>query len=47
MKKSQQRIVMWIAATALWTFLETSCGTVSGVGKDVGTVGHTIQRAAR
>lgn len=46
MKTSLKRTAILILASALMAAFSTSCGTVRGVGQDVGSVGHGIQHAA-
>lgn len=47
MKKTSQRIVLLAIASALAALFGTSCGTVRGVGKDVGKVGEHIEDSSR
>ena len=47
MKTSHKSIIFMIIASTLWAFFSASCGTVNGVGKDVDTVGDSIQHASR
>lgn len=35
------------ALLALFTLLSTGCGTARGFGRDLGNVGHGIERVAR
>lgn len=47
MKNKLPRIVVLLIASAITMILGTSCGTVRGVGQDVGTAGDTIEDATR
>lgn len=42
-----RRGVVVILVVASLCILASSCGTIRGVGQDVSTAGHDIQRAAR
>jgi predicted small secreted protein len=47
MKTTPQRLLLLILISVLGAFAGTSCGTFRGFGRDVGHVGHHIERAAR
>ena len=47
MKNKLTRLVVLLIASAITMILGTSCGTVRGVGQDVGTAGDTIEDATR
>jgi predicted small secreted protein len=47
MKTKLIQTALTFAALALFTLLGTSCGTARGFGRDLGTVGHGIERVAR
>ena len=47
MKNKLPRFVVLLIASAITMILGTSCGTVRGVGQDVGTAGDTIEDATR
>ena len=47
MKTSQNRLILFLLASALWTIAGTSCNTVRGVGRDVERTGEGIQRSTR
>ena len=46
MKTSITHLAFLFLATALVSLVFTSCNTFRGVGRDVGHVGHHIERAA-
>jgi|LakMenEpi03Aug12_release.lakeMendotaPanAssembly.Ray.scaffolds.fasta_scaffold206442_1 predicted small secreted protein len=47
MKKQFKRATIVIFSTILLAALSAGCGTVSGFGKDVETVGDGIQQSTR
>ena len=47
MKTSSKFIAFLALASTLAALLSSSCATVRGFGKDVGTVGHGIQKSTR
>ena len=47
MKSYTQRIILFALASALGAALIAGCGTVRGIGRDVGTVGHGIEKSTR
>lgn len=46
MKTSNTRINFLLLAALLGSLIGTGCNTFRGVGRDVGHVGHHIERAA-
>lgn len=46
MKTQTKHIIILITASALAVLFGTSCGTVRGLGRDVGKVGHGIEHSA-
>jgi len=46
MKTSKTQLTLMLLAAVLCTLVGTSCNTFRGVGRDVGHVGHHIERAA-
>jgi len=47
MKTQIKNTTILILASALVALFSTGCGTVRGIGKDVGTVGHGIEKSTR
>lgn len=47
MKKPSNRTILLTICTFLAVWFSTSCGTVRGFGRDVETVGGSIEESAR
>lgn len=47
MKTSLKPITVLVIISALVAVFSSSCGTIRGIGKDVGTVGHGIEKSTR
>jgi predicted small secreted protein len=47
MKKPIKHIVILTLASVLVAAFTAGCGTVRGIGRDVGTVGHGIEKSTR
>jgi predicted small secreted protein len=47
MKTSSKRIAILMLASTFLALFSAGCGTIRGIGRDVGTVGEGIEKSTR